>query len=103
MPCPRWDSNCILTPANKALPPENLRNPAQSGTSSTRSEPQGVHIVHTPLFCLAAEALSKTKACSQSFGSLCSNSKTENWVCTLCTPPFMSDDSNAKRGIARLP
>jgi hypothetical protein len=52
MPCPRWDSNCILTPANKALPPENLRNPAQSGTSSTRSEPQGVHIVHTPFFAL---------------------------------------------------
>jgi hypothetical protein len=27
--------------------PENLRNPAQSGTSTTRSKAQGVHIVHT--------------------------------------------------------
>jgi hypothetical protein len=27
--------------------PENLRNPAQSGTSTTRSEAQGVHVVHT--------------------------------------------------------
>lgn len=27
--------------------PANIRNPAQSGTSTTRSEAQGVHIVHT--------------------------------------------------------
>jgi hypothetical protein len=27
--------------------PPNLRNPAQSGTGTTRSEGQGVHIVHT--------------------------------------------------------
>jgi len=30
--------------------PASLRNSAESGNSTTRSEAQGVHIVHTPAF-----------------------------------------------------
>lgn len=43
-----------LEPGSKPLKvrhsPEILANPAQSGTSTTRSEAQGVHIVHTPFY-----------------------------------------------------
>jgi hypothetical protein len=36
--------------------PENVANPAQSGRCTTRSEAQGVHIVHTPLLPCGSNA-----------------------------------------------
>ena len=43
-------------PLNFRHSPANLANPAQSGTGTTRSEAQGVHIVHTLSFPGSATA-----------------------------------------------
>ena len=45
--CARGGTRAGFQPLNFRHSPENLRNPAQSGTSTTRSEAQGVHNVHT--------------------------------------------------------
>ena len=45
--CARGGTRTGFQPLNSRHSPENLRNPAQSGNSTTRSEAQGVHIVHT--------------------------------------------------------
>ena len=45
MLCPRWDSNWTPAPRIRRSP-ANIANPAQSG-HTTRSETQGMHIVHT--------------------------------------------------------
>lgn len=44
------DLETHFQPLNFRHSPENLRNPAQSGACTTRSEAQGVHIVHTLIF-----------------------------------------------------
>jgi hypothetical protein len=48
--CARGGTRTGLQPLNFRHFPENLRNPAQSATSTARSEAQGVHIVHTLFF-----------------------------------------------------
>jgi hypothetical protein len=69
MLCPRWDSNRV--PALEfRRSPENLRNPPQSGTSTTRSEAQGVHIVHT-LFIARFGAPNQAGCTSVRAGQLC--------------------------------
>ncbi|MET3952521.1 hypothetical protein ABIB29_003384 [Arthrobacter sp. UYEF36] len=45
--CARGGTRTGFQPPNFRHSPENLANPAQSGTSTTRSEAQGVYIVHT--------------------------------------------------------
>ena len=52
--CARGGTRTGFQPLNIRHSPENLRNPAQSGTSTTRSEAQGVHIVHTLLLLPAS-------------------------------------------------
>jgi hypothetical protein len=44
--CARGGTRTGFQPLHTRHTPENLRTPAQSGTSNTRSEAQGVHIVH---------------------------------------------------------
>lgn len=54
--CARGGTRTGLQPLNFRPSPENLRNPAQSGRHTTRSEAAGEHIVHTFSFPGSAPA-----------------------------------------------